>query len=227
MDKQAFLQQVARAVGQGKRYRVQTPQPQTPQRLTLSRQEAVERFLSEVEQLGGAAARCHRPEQAVQQVLRWLKDHQVQSVLCWEHGVLKRLGLEQALAAKGLEVWSPARLQALEPPQRKEVLFSAGAGITGVELAVAESGTVVLPASQQQFRTASLLPPVAVAVVQARQVVADLFDLFDHWSEPEKLPAHAALVTGPSKTGDIQLQLTTGVHGPGHWYVLLWEEEEP
>ncbi len=226
MDKQAFLKQVARAVSQGKPYRVQTPPPQAPQRLVLSQQECIERFLSEVEQLGGTAARCRKAKEAAEQVLRWLETHQVQSVLCWEHPVLKRLGLEQALAAQGLEVWTPSRLQALEPAQRKEVLFAAGAGLTGVELAVAESGTVVLPASNEQFRTASLLPPVAVAVVQARQVVADLFDLFDHWADPQRLPPHVALVSGPSKTGDIQLQLTTGVHGPGHWYVLRWEEEE-
>ena len=51
----------------------------------------------------------------------------------------------------------------------------------------------------------------------------DLFDVFDQLGAagPENLPSNVAFITGPSKTGDIELRLTTGVHGPGTWHVIL------
>ena len=73
---------------------------------------------------------------------------------------------------------------------------------------------------------ASLLPPLHVAIVAAEQVLPDLFDLFDKLREAghDALPSNLTLITGPSKTGDIELTLTTGVHGPGEWHVVVVRE---
>ena len=71
-------------------------------------------------------------------------------------------------------------------------------------------------------RVASLLPPVHVAIVERQQIVADLIDAFSALTRgKEELPSNVVLITGPSKTGDIELQLTTGVHGPGTWHVIV------
>ena len=65
----------------------------------------------------------------------------------------------------------------------------------------------------------SLLPPIHVAVADRSQLLSDLFDLFEVPSaEP---PSCLSLITGPSKTGDIELRLVTGVHGPGEIHVVL------
>ena len=69
-------------------------------------------------------------------------------------------------------------------------------------------------------RSLSLLPPVHVAVAERRQILPDLFDLFAALGTDE-LPANVSIITGPSKTGDIELRLVTGVHGPGEVHVLL------
>src|SRR5207249_2523590 len=94
--------------------------------------------------------------------------------------------------------------------------FAADLGITSVDWAVAETGTLALCSSSAQGRVVSLLPPRYLAIVEPAQIVPDLFDLFAAL-EPRKteLPSNLTLVTGPSKTGDIELKLTTGVHGPG------------
>ena len=68
--------------------------------------------------------------------------------------------------------------------------------------------------------SASLLPPVHIAVADVDQLLPDLFDLFGRLSRQE-LPACVSLITGPSKTGDIELKLVTGVHGPGEVHVVL------
>jgi L-lactate dehydrogenase complex protein LldG len=73
---------------------------------------------------------------------------------------------------------------------------------------------------------ASLVPPVHVAIVEAAQIVPDLFDIFAAYQGREQeLPANLTLITGPSKTGDIELQLTTGVHGPKNWHMIVIRAE--
>ena len=72
--------------------------------------------------------------------------------------------------------------------------------------------------SPDQPRSISLLPPVHIALAERRQLVPDLFDLFPQLGT---LPSCLTLITGPSKTGDIELRLVTGVHGPGTVHVLM------
>ncbi|RPI75374.1 MAG: lactate utilization protein C, partial [Planctomycetaceae bacterium] len=70
----------------------------------------------------------------------------------------------------------------------------------------------------------SLLPPRYLAIVEPSQIVPDLFDLFERLEQIKTdLPSNIVLVTGPSKTGDIELKLTTGVHGPGNVHLLVVE----
>lgn len=89
--------------------------------------------------------------------------------------------------------------------------------------AVAETGTLVVCSSPGQERVVSLTPPVHLAIVARHQIVPDLFDVFGGLASRglESLPSNLAFITGPSKTDDIELQPTTGVHGPGQWRVLI------
>ncbi len=115
-----------------------------------------------------------------------------------------------------------------------ETLFTADAAITGVCGAIAETGTLVCASGPSSARGASLIPPVHIALVAAGQVLPDLFDAFEKGSgpfsraglpSPKKVPdtfsACINLITGPSKTADIEGVLVTGVHGPGTVHVVL------
>ena len=62
-----------------------------------------------------------------------------------------------------------------------------------------------------------------VAVVDTTQVLPDLYDCLDALGERPQLPANVSLITGPSKTADIEGELVTGVHGPGELHVVLVE----
>lgn len=103
-----------------------------------------------------------------------------------------------------------------------ETVFGVDAAITGVAAAIAETGTLVCTSGPGLARGASLIPPIHIALVDAGQIVPDLFDFFPQLTASAPLPANVNLISGPSKTADIEGILITGVHGPGHVYVLVF-----
>jgi L-lactate dehydrogenase complex protein LldG len=101
----------------------------------------------------------------------------------------------------------------------KDDLFAADAGVTGVDAAIAETGSLVAISGRERARSVNLLPPLHITLVDASQLLPDLFDWFEQ--ADRSMPACATLITGPSKTGDIELRLVTGVHGPGKVHVVF------
>lgn len=95
--------------------------------------------------------------------------------------------------------------------------------VTDVPAAVAETGSLVWDSGPQRPRVATLLPPMLLAVVRAGQIVPDLLDLWP--ADGDALPAQRVLLTGPSKTADIEGVLVTGVHGPGVVEVVVVRDE--
>ena len=104
-----------------------------------------------------------------------------------------------------------------------ETLFNVDAAVTGVLAAVAETGTLVCVSGKSSARGVSLIPPVHIALLSVSQIVGDLFDYFDQLSAQADLPANVNLISGPSKTADIEGILITGVHGPGHVHIVVLE----
>jgi len=113
---------------------------------------------------------------------------------------------------------------AISPSAAKADLFAVDASITGVSALIAETGSLVIAVSPEQTRSESLLPPVHIAVARANQIVPDLFDIFEQYSPANPPPSNLVFITGPSKTGDIELKLVTGVHGPGEVHVFVWSD---
>jgi len=113
----------------------------------------------------------------------------------------------------------------LPPAKGDETMYAVDAGITAVSVAVAETGSIVCPSGAGFWRGLSLIPPVHVALLRAEQIVPDLLDLFSSVEalapQGSRLPAHTTLITGPSKTADIEGILITGVHGPGRVHVCV------
>lgn len=149
-------------------------------------------------------------------------------------------GAVAALAPPGGVVWVPERgapsldsdgaaaaiaalgVRVVRQPDRAGAA-AAALGLTGVDVAVAESGTLVLLARPGGGRLPSVLPPVHVAVVTRSVVVHSLGEGLARVGR--QLAAGegsaAVLISGPSRTGDIEGRLVVGVHGPGEIHVLL------
>lgn len=100
-------------------------------------------------------------------------------------------------------------------------LFAADVAITGVAAAIAETGSLVWSNGPGVRRGLTLAPPVHIAVVRAAEVCPDLIDGLRQARAALEHASNVLLITGPSKTADIEGVLVTGVHGPGRVEVLL------
>ena len=98
---------------------------------------------------------------------------------------------------------------------------TADIGLSGADAALAETGTVVVSSGQGRSRLTSLLPPVHLALVPTSILTTDIFT----WTAARQgqLPASLTLISGPSKTADIEQTMAVGVHGPKRFIVVLYE----
>lgn len=101
------------------------------------------------------------------------------------------------------------------------ICAQADVGVSGADAALAETGTVVLRSGPGRSRLVTLLPPIHLALVSVDCLQPDLFT----WTAARSgsMPAGVTLVSGPSKTGDIEQTLSIGVHGPKHFIVVLYK----
>lgn len=144
--------------------------------------------------------------------------HQCRSFMAWED--LPASGVASALTAAGL-----TRVKG-EVPVETRIEHQLGyrdldLGVTGATAGLAESGSVVLEHRPGRPRMASLVPEVHVALLDLTLMERTLV----HWAHkfPESVAntANLVVITGPSRTGDIEQQLTLGVHGPKHVHIVL------
>jgi L-lactate utilization protein LutC len=111
--------------------------------------------------------------------------------------------------------------------QDKDALRTACAtadiGISSVDYALAETGSMVMIASPEQARLVSLLPPVHVAVFPKSKILVGLDELFTLLPKPAERTSSMVFITGPSRTADIEQILVRGVHGPREVHVVIVE----
>jgi len=172
--------------------------------------DPVGRFRRELEALEGVFTEC-QPGDLGEKIWSVLQEHHVERLITWEESHLP-VGLLDFLRDKGI--------QCIQEPDA-----SVAAGLTGALAGVAESATLVLPGGAGRPLTASLLPSLHIAVIQAKDIYPDMTPVL---KLPELRQASAsALISGPSRTADIEMALTLGVHGPKEVYVFCVNGTNP
>jgi L-lactate utilization protein LutC len=218
-----FLKRVRQAVDAGNR---PGTAPAVPERGHAGYQGAgtipVQRFREELTALGGWFHLVADDEVCIVKVVEIVKAKSSNGILLGKGPVVDPLNLPMRLKELGTQVISADQLT---QESCRDSFFAADIGISGVDYLIAETGTVVLHSGPDQPRSVSLLPPVHIAIADRKQLVADLFDLFPSSDRDQSpiLPSCTTLITGPSKTGDIEMRLVTGVHGPGEIHVILMD----
>jgi L-lactate dehydrogenase complex protein LldG len=175
--------------------------------------DLIETFAQELKALGAYLTTCQETETAAI-VLRLLEERATSSLLAWEPERLPE-GLLEDLASAGVRVMHPTT-------ETTEASSQVRVGLTGTTAAVADTGTLFLTGGPGQALSASLLPEVHIAILREA-------DLYPHLPEvlvrSELRQASAAvLISGPSRTADIEMTLTIGVHGPGELHVICIRE---
>ena len=223
MSRDAFLARVKQAAEMGRAYRVAHQEIPPEVGYVGAVGDLCEHLAREINAVGGIATLVNSLAEARDVLAGYLTESAARSALCWQHPVLDRLGLDSLLQERNVAQVNHAQNAHLDLLTRRQQQLACEIGITSVDVAIAETGTLLLCSRPGQERLASLVAPMHVAIVERSQIVPDLLDAFQILQDRglSNLPSNVTLITGPSKTGDIELQLTTGVHGPGKWRVII------
>lgn len=155
-------------------------------------------FKKELEAVGGTVHVVSDMSAARDTLRVLLKDLEAASFICTTDAVVE-------------ELLSAVSLPMADDPAEADV------GLSGARCALATTGSLVL--TSEVGRKASLLPMNHVALLQAKDIVPTMAEALEHYLD--ELPSAWVQATGPSRTADIELTLTTGVHGPGVVHVIL------
>jgi L-lactate dehydrogenase complex protein LldG len=215
------------------------PRPARPrERLEVLQRELSERwpenlarFQREFERVGGVFHRVTEAAEAPAVIARIASERGMRRVVAW-HASALGLDVATPLAAGGLETLAApdTEVTAAERDRRRAVAGVADLGVTGADLAVAETGSLIVVSGAGRPRSASLLPACHVAVFGREVLVESLAQAglaLEAWHEgpaPEDRGASINFITGPSRTADIELTLTRGVHGPKEVHVVFVEQ---
>lgn len=219
MKRATFLSRIAEAAARGRNHRVrksaEISQPPSDQPADRCKQLQHELTLVEIETVV-----VESTEQAVEQAEKWMRELKAKLVDVSDES-LPALEKYQAMAS----TLGARQIETVEES------LAADVGVTGVDWAIANCGTLVLNGGKVRSRLTPIGPANHIAVVYERQILHDLGDLAEIWqsqftscANTIELPANVLLITGPSKTGDIEMKLTRGVHGPGSVFVVIVRE---
>lgn len=166
-------------------------------------------FVAEAEKAACVVHQVETPEAAIAAILDVVgKDTAVSS---WDTAHIPIPGLAEAMDAA--------------PVTRVGQDADVRVGLTGVDAALAATGSVVVMSGNGRYRAASLLPPVHIAVVTTNQILPNL----ESWWAAQKAAgleqvrqhSNIVVITGPSRTADIAMQLVMGMHGPRELHLVL------
>ena len=190
----------------------------------------IQQFEQELEALSGHAHMCQGPAEALAMVKDLLASHAVDSAIHWDFDELPIPGVDRVFnelritSAPAILVGAAdrmARLQALEP---------VPLCLSGADAAIAEGGSIVVLSGAGRPRMASLLAPVHIAIMPSDRIVRTLPEAFELLGErygPAVVyeRSNITVISGPSRSADIEQSLTIGVHGPKEIHVVVFDPQ--
>ncbi len=214
-DASGVMAKVRKALGRGEPLSVAPIPPAIEDKIT--RLAFADARLSELFTARATANKMHvdavEPSTLPARLIELLRSRAVRRVAVPRSELLEKLGVPAALREGGFEV-------AAWPDMTLDALYDFDCAVTDVYKAVAETGSLIMRSSPDHGRALSLVPPTHVAIVEAANFLPDLVDLFALLTHDGN-SAGITIISGPSKTADIELNLVTGVHGPGFVQVFV------
>ena len=176
-------------------------------------QDPVTRFLEELGAVGGHGKHVENLKEAQDHVAALARERGASALIRWDDADLD--GFDAPLADHGVEVTVWRDLQDF-----RAVASRADIGLSTASWAIAETGSLVLEGGPGKGRSVTLLPPTYVAVLRVERILGTLPEAISRYASGH-LPANVCFHTGPSRSGDIEMSLVTGMHGPGDVHVVV------
>jgi len=207
-------------------------------RCSERRVQLAAQFERELLTVGGNVHHVSSSQAACNCIVKIAFTQSARKAIAWNVALINELGLAHRLAEEriqfvscceeiGGEEFAEGEGMRLAFLQHAE---AADIGVTSVDYALADTGTLVLRTGNGRARSTSLLPPVHIALLRPAQIISGLDDLFPLLARDNQsaggLDSALTFITGPSRTADIELTLVVGVHGPQELHVILLDEED-
>ena len=209
MSREHVLHKVRTALGRSARQLVEAPPPVRLSVPQVDIDARISSFCARIEALAGKTHRATSDEDARAYVA---------GVVAGRGAVASNA---TALRECGITALPGVANGITDPDELRVLCATVTCGITGADYALADTGTLVLLSSRQEARLISLLPPVYIAIVQRERLLTGLDELLIVLPRPAEQTSSMVLITGPSRTADIEQILVRGVHGPGEIHVVV------
>ncbi|WP_025027310.1 LutC/YkgG family protein [Caldalkalibacillus mannanilyticus] len=226
-SRDAFLNHIAQRLGRTRGSKVPQPkwlrQPWDHLHQELDQEGLVQQFKNQLLALKGEVIRVTSEEHLPEVLLNWLSSSEGKKIVAWNHpsplGQMVLQSLEQLDSSCDVTIWS-------EKGDSDSLILAAEQADIGIAIAeegISETGSVVLYNRGNQGRLVSLLPPVFVCILPAQAIVPRITQVLQQLKQKSNDYSCINLITGPSRSADIEMDLSIGVHGPGRIIVFLVE----
>jgi L-lactate dehydrogenase complex protein LldG len=191
----------------------------------------LERFRKEFTRVSGEMAVCSDADSVVDAIKDLIQSANLGTVAISQHAVCRRLQIGEKLRAELPQIQFISEEMdsenSFERSRLREKLSDVELSITGAEYLIADIGTIITVSNPQASREISLLPTTHLVVATPDQIYPNMAELFReiHEKHGTTLPGSAlTLITGPSRTADIEKVLIKGVHGPTRLLAIVLDE---
>ncbi|MGA2183917.1 MAG: lactate utilization protein [Bryobacteraceae bacterium] len=212
MNREAMLERVRMALGRKPGEPPEPPPPVYLPKVERSAEHRIALFTAALEELAGRVVRCPS---------RDATRNAVSAMIAGKRAIASRASYLRECAIPDIEN-VPSDFS--DAAAYRQVCAAADVGITSADYALADTGTLVMISGAEESRLVSLLPPAHIAVVPVSRLLENLDELLLRVPRPADTTSSMVLITGPSRTADIEQILVRGVHGPGEITVILVDD---
>jgi L-lactate dehydrogenase complex protein LldG len=182
---------------------------------THSRTSLIQIFKTNLEAVGGHCVVVEDDAEAAQAGTRIISDLQKTSLRA------RRIALSNSPAVETVFRGMQVDVDEITINPGRAEIFNYDVGISAAQYAIADTGTLVLESDVEKHRLVSLVPPVHIAIVEADKICLTIAEALAKVNHGTELSPAVTMITGPSRTADIELTLAIGVHGPQELYVIV------
>jgi len=183
-------------------------------------EEIIKQFIKELELVNGEAFLVE-PKEMIDCVKKIIKKENIKEVMMTKFQINKKRELIEEIKNQNVEVYD---IEKIDEDKFSQKLKEADAGITGSEIGVSETGSILIITTSKSENLVSQLPRVHIAFLERNKIVKTVKEINTVLKEKNQntdKPFTATMITGPSRSADIEKVITLGVHGPLRLYIII------